>query len=85
MRTQPLLGLKMRRGWLCLSAVHPHGLFWVCFPLEQMKEGDGDVCEEVHYIKSAFECGVPVEEVKSLLEIQKLLLEIKKLEKELKI
>lgn len=50
-----------------------------------MKEGDADVCEEVHYIKSAFECGVPVEEVKSLLEIQKLLLEIKKLEKELKI
>lgn len=50
-----------------------------------MKEGDADVCQEVHYIKSTFECGMPVEEVKSLLEIQKLLLEIKRLEMELEI
>ncbi|XP_008922014.4 complement receptor type 2 [Manacus vitellinus] len=47
------------------------------------KEDDADVCEEVHYIKSAFGCGLPVAEVKALLEIQKLFLEIKKLEVEL--
>ncbi|XP_050182996.1 complement component receptor 1-like protein [Myiozetetes cayanensis] len=47
------------------------------------KEGDADVCEEVHYIKSLYECEVPVAEVKALLEIQKLFLEIKKLEVEL--
>ncbi|XP_027750988.1 complement receptor type 1-like [Empidonax traillii] len=47
------------------------------------KEGDADVCEEVRYIKSFFECKVPVAEVKALLEIQKLFLEIKKLEVEL--
>lgn len=41
------------------------------------------MCQEVHYIKSTFECGVPVEEMKNLLEIQKLFLEIKKLEMEL--
>ncbi|XP_053853872.1 complement receptor type 2 [Vidua macroura] len=55
---------------------------WTPLP-KCMKEGDADVCQEVHYIKSTFECGVPLEEVKSLLEIQKLLLEIKKLEMEL--
>lgn len=48
-----------------------------------MKEGDADVCQEVHYIKSTFECGVTEEKVKSLLEIQKLFLEIKKLQMEL--
>lgn len=35
-------------------------------------------------MKSTFECGVPVEEVKTLMEIQKLFLEINKLELELK-
>uniref|UniRef100_A0A8C9NCM6 Sushi domain-containing protein n=1 Tax=Serinus canaria TaxID=9135 RepID=A0A8C9NCM6_SERCA len=55
---------------------------WTPLP-KCMKEGDADVCQEVHYIKSTFECGVPVEKVKSLLEIQKLFLEIKKLEMEL--
>lgn len=35
-------------------------------------------------MKSTFECGMPVEEVKTLMEIQKLFLEIKKLELELK-
>ncbi|XP_057256701.1 complement receptor type 2-like [Pezoporus wallicus] len=47
------------------------------------KDGDADVCEEVRYIKAAFECGVPTAEVKILLEIQKLLLEVKKLNVEL--
>ncbi|XP_071434607.1 membrane cofactor protein-like [Pithys albifrons albifrons] len=47
------------------------------------KEGGADVCEEVHYIKSLFHCGVPVAEMKALLEIQKLFLEIKKLQIEL--
>uniref|UniRef100_A0A672V433 Sushi domain-containing protein n=1 Tax=Strigops habroptila TaxID=2489341 RepID=A0A672V433_STRHB len=46
-------------------------------------DGDADVCEEVHYIKTVFECDVPIAEVKTLLEIQKLFLEIKKLNMEL--
>ncbi|KAM6398825.1 complement component receptor 1-like protein [Rhynochetos jubatus] len=49
----------------------------------QKKEGDADVCEEVHYIKTISECGMPAAEVKTLLEIQKLFLEIKKLKVEL--
>ncbi|KFZ56880.1 Zona pellucida sperm-binding protein 3 receptor [Antrostomus carolinensis] len=53
-------------------------------PLPKCKEeGDADVCEEVHYVKAVFECGVPIAEVKTLLEIQKLFLEIKKLKVEL--
>ncbi|KAF1439249.1 Complement receptor type 2, partial [Pygoscelis papua] len=44
---------------------------------------DADVCEEIHYIKTVFECGVPIAELKTLLEIQKLFLEIKKLKVEL--
>ncbi|KAL9824409.1 complement component receptor 1-like protein isoform 1-T2 [Geothlypis trichas] len=55
---------------------------WTALP-KCMKEGDADVCQEVHYIKSTFECGVTEEKVKSLLEIQKLFLEIKKLQMEL--
>ncbi|XP_041278458.1 complement receptor type 1-like [Onychostruthus taczanowskii] len=55
---------------------------WTPLP-KCMKEGDADVCQEVHYIKSTFDCGMPVEKVKSLLEIQKLFLEIKKLQMEL--
>ncbi|KAM9268608.1 membrane cofactor protein-like [Morus bassanus] len=47
------------------------------------KEGDADVCEEIHYIETVFECGVPIAELKTLLEIQKLFLEIKKLKVEL--
>ncbi|XP_009642704.2 beta-2-glycoprotein 1 [Egretta garzetta] len=46
-------------------------------------EGDADVCEEIHDIKTVFDCGVPIEELKTLLEIQKLFLEIKKLKVEL--
>lgn len=41
------------------------------------------MCEEIHYIKTVFECGVPIAELKTLLEIQKLFLEIKKLKVEL--
>ncbi|XP_064894786.1 complement receptor type 2 [Columba livia] len=53
-------------------------------PLPTCKEeGDADVCEEVHYIKTTFECGVPIAEAKTLLEIQKLFLEIKKLKVQL--
>ncbi|XP_014113582.1 PREDICTED: beta-2-glycoprotein 1-like [Pseudopodoces humilis] len=55
---------------------------WTPLP-KCVKEDDADVCQEVQYIKSTFECGVPVEELKSLLEIQKLFLEIKKLQVEL--
>ncbi|XP_010176980.1 PREDICTED: complement receptor type 1-like, partial [Mesitornis unicolor] len=58
----------------------PQGL---TFPYGAKREGDADVCEEVLYIKMVSECGVPREEIKNLLEIQKLFLEIKKLKVEL--
>ncbi|XP_075631901.1 membrane cofactor protein-like isoform X4 [Balearica regulorum gibbericeps] len=55
---------------------------WTPLP-ECKKEDAANVCEEVHYIQAAFECDVPMAEVKTLLEIQKLFLEIKKLKVEL--
>ncbi|GAB0200057.1 complement receptor type 2-like [Grus japonensis] len=55
---------------------------WTPLP-ECKKEDAANVCEEVHYIQAAFECDVPMAEVKTLLEIQKLFLEIKKLKAEL--
>lgn len=51
----------------------------------QKKQGDADVCEEVGYIKMAFDCGVPMEEVRTLLEVQKLFLEIQKLKVEVEL
>ncbi|NXL56247.1 CR1L protein, partial [Chordeiles acutipennis] len=42
-----------------------------------------DTCEKILRYKEAFQCGVPLTELKTLLEIQKLYLEIQKLEKEL--
>ncbi|XP_072774917.1 complement component receptor 1-like protein [Taeniopygia guttata] len=44
-----------------------------------------DVCERVLRNKAAFRCGIPLSDLKTQLEVQKLLLEIQKLEKELKI
>ncbi|XP_015506113.1 6-phosphofructo-2-kinase/fructose-2,6-bisphosphatase 2 isoform X1 [Parus major] len=44
-----------------------------------------DVCERILRNKAAFQCGIPLSELKTLLEVQKLYLEIQKLEKELKI
>ncbi|XP_051494806.1 complement receptor type 1-like [Apus apus] len=53
-------------------------------PLPKCKKaGDAAGCEEVHYIREVFDCGVPMAEVKTLLEIEKLFLEIKKLKVEL--
>ncbi|NXD27490.1 CR1L protein, partial [Spelaeornis formosus] len=42
-----------------------------------------DVCERVLQTKAAFQCGIPLLELQTLLQIQKLYLEIQKLEKEL--
>ncbi|TRZ12486.1 hypothetical protein HGM15179_014605 [Zosterops borbonicus] len=44
-----------------------------------------DVCERILQNKAAFQCGIPLPDLKTLLEVQKLYLEIQKLEKELKI
>ncbi|POI29582.1 hypothetical protein CIB84_006667, partial [Bambusicola thoracicus] len=41
------------------------------------------VYKKIHQIKETFECGVPLAELRTLLEVQKLYLEIQKLEKEL--
>ncbi|NXK07757.1 CR2 protein, partial [Herpetotheres cachinnans] len=42
-----------------------------------------DTCEKILRNREAFQCGVPLTELKTLLEVQKLYLEIQKLEKEL--
>ncbi|NXW79452.1 CR2 protein, partial [Hirundo rustica] len=42
-----------------------------------------DVCERALRNKAAFQCGIPLSDLKTLLEVQKLYLEIQKLEKEL--
>ncbi|NXA06319.1 CR2 protein, partial [Sapayoa aenigma] len=42
-----------------------------------------DTCERILKKKAAFQCGIPLTELKTLLEVQKLYLEIQKLEKEL--
>ncbi|NXJ31063.1 CR2 protein, partial [Dicrurus megarhynchus] len=42
-----------------------------------------DTCERVLRNKAAFQCGIPLSDLKTLLEVQKLYLEIQKLEKEL--
>ncbi|NWU62807.1 CR1L protein, partial [Pterocles burchelli] len=42
-----------------------------------------DTCEKILRKRETFQCGVPLTELKTLLEVQKLYLEIQKLEKEL--
>ncbi|NWY49346.1 CR1L protein, partial [Chionis minor] len=42
-----------------------------------------DTCEKILQKKEAFQCGIPLTELKTLLEVRKLYLEIQKLEKEL--
>ncbi|XP_063274745.1 complement component receptor 1-like protein isoform X2 [Prinia subflava] len=43
-----------------------------------------EVCERILRNKATFQCGIPLSDLKTLLEVQKLYLEIQKLEKELK-
>ncbi|KFO63192.1 Complement receptor type 2, partial [Corvus brachyrhynchos] len=43
-----------------------------------------NTCERILQNKAAFQCGIPLSDLKTLLEVQKLYLEIQKLEKELK-
>ncbi|NXF98940.1 CR2 protein, partial [Sakesphorus luctuosus] len=42
-----------------------------------------DTCEKILKNEEAFQCGIPLEKLKTLLEVKKLYLEIQKLEKEL--
>ncbi|NWS97001.1 CR2 protein, partial [Mionectes macconnelli] len=42
-----------------------------------------ETCEKILQHKAAFQCGIPLTELKTLLEVRKLYLEIQKLEKEL--
>ncbi|NXF12212.1 CR2 protein, partial [Smithornis capensis] len=42
-----------------------------------------ETCERILQNKAAFQCGIPLTELKTLLEVQKLYLEIQKLQKEL--
>ncbi|NXE92791.1 CR1L protein, partial [Menura novaehollandiae] len=42
-----------------------------------------DTCERILQNKAAFQCGIPLADLKTLLEVQKLYLEIQKLEREL--
>ncbi|OPJ89082.1 C4b-binding protein alpha chain precursor [Patagioenas fasciata monilis] len=43
-----------------------------------------DTCKEILHIREVFQCGVPLTELQTLLEVRKLYLEIQKLEKELR-
>uniref|UniRef100_A0A8B9ZAK0 Sushi domain-containing protein n=1 Tax=Buteo japonicus TaxID=224669 RepID=A0A8B9ZAK0_9AVES len=43
-----------------------------------------DTCEKILQNREAFQCGVPLTELKTLLEVQKLYLEIQKLERDLR-
>ncbi|KAM6370132.1 complement component receptor 1-like protein [Pluvialis apricaria] len=43
-----------------------------------------DTCEKILRNRETFQCGVPLTELKTLLEVQKLYLEVQKLEKELR-
>ncbi|KFP06167.1 Zona pellucida sperm-binding protein 3 receptor, partial [Calypte anna] len=43
-----------------------------------------DTCDKILQNREVFQCGIPLDELKTLLEVQKLYLEIQKLEKELK-
>ncbi|NXE74143.1 CR2 protein, partial [Cochlearius cochlearius] len=52
---------------------------WVPPPTCKKREA----CEKIPRIRETFQCGVPLTELKTLLEVQKLYLEIQKLEKEL--
>lgn len=56
-----------------------------CSTFLQKKQGEADVCEEAGHIKTAFECSMPMEELRTLLEVQKLFLEIQKLKVELEL
>ncbi|KFP89629.1 Complement receptor type 2, partial [Apaloderma vittatum] len=53
---------------------------WI--PLPTCKKHD--TCEKILQNSEAFQCGIPLTELKTLLEVQKLYLEIQKLERELK-
>lgn len=66
--------------FLCHPALDSHP----AFVLVLLKKKP-DVCERILQNKAAFQCGIPLPDLKTLLEVQKLYLEIQKLEKELKI
>ncbi|KFQ50349.1 Complement receptor type 2, partial [Pelecanus crispus] len=61
------------------STCSAHGT-WIPPPTCQKRE----TCEKILEIKETSPCGVPLTELKTLLEVRKLFLEIQKLEKELK-
>uniref|UniRef100_A0A8C8S7G1 Complement component 4 binding protein alpha n=1 Tax=Pelusios castaneus TaxID=367368 RepID=A0A8C8S7G1_9SAUR len=56
---------------------------WTMLPKCE-KQSNAPVCKMVRKSKEFLRCGVPLEELKTLLEIQKLFLEIQKLKKDLK-
>ncbi|XP_039391809.1 C4b-binding protein alpha chain-like [Mauremys reevesii] len=56
---------------------------WTALP-KCKKQSTSDVCEMVPENKEFKECGVPLETLRTLLEVQKLYLEIEKLKQELK-
>ncbi|KAM7169518.1 C4b-binding protein alpha chain-like [Macrochelys suwanniensis] len=56
---------------------------WTALP-KCKKQSTSDVCEMVPESREFTECGVPLETVRTLLEVQKLYLEIEKLKQELK-
>lgn len=57
----------------------PSAFVWVLLKKKR------DTCEKILRRREAFQCGIPLTELKTLLEVQKLYLEIQKLEKDLRI
>lgn len=61
------------------SSLMPSVFVWVLLKKKR------DTCEKILQNREDFQCGVPLTELKTLLEVQKLYLEIQKLQKELRI
>lgn len=68
----------MLSGGPC-SSLMPSVFVWVLLKKKH------DTCEKILQNREDFQCGVPLTELKTLLEVQKLYLEIQKLQKELRI
>ncbi|KAG6935528.1 hypothetical protein G0U57_015043 [Chelydra serpentina] len=68
----------------CTTKDHVNGEWSGPAPECKEKQSTSDVCEMVPESRVFTECGVPLEKLKTLLEVRKLYLEIEKLKQELK-
>lgn len=69
--------------WVCAARGSPwQWLMPSVFVLALLKK-TLHACKKIRQIQETFECGIPLAELRTLLEVQKLYLEIQKLEKDL--